>query len=152
LLCSFVLLGFSSATPAHGFNDGIEWHTLDEGLALAKTENKPIMLLIHKSWCGACKRLKPEFQNSPDIVPLSKNFVMVNTVDDAEPKDSMFSPDGGYIPRILFLTPQGEVQPEIFNKGRDNYKYFYPSIGEVITTMKSVMGAAATSTAAKQEL
>ena len=68
---------------------------LDSGLELAKTEEKPLMLVIHKSWCGACKNLKPKFAESTEIAELSRNFVMVNTLDDEEPKDDKYAPDGG---------------------------------------------------------
>lgn len=37
-----------------GFGDHITWLTLDKALAEAKTQNLPIMVVIHKSWCGAC--------------------------------------------------------------------------------------------------
>ena len=35
-----------------------------------------------------------------------------------------FKPDGGYIPRIMFFTPEGEILPE-YNSGNQKYLYFY---------------------------
>ncbi|KAI0209511.1 Thioredoxin domain-containing protein 12 [Lamellibrachia satsuma] len=125
---------------AHGFNDNINWVTLDDGLKAAKEENKPLMLLIHKSWCGACKALKPQFATSVKIEDLSKKFVMVNVMDDEEPNDIKYKPDGGYIPRILFLTHNGEIQTDIYNeKGSAQYKYYYSSVDPITTSMETAL-------------
>lgn len=68
---------------------------METGLEDSKMQDKPLMLLIHKSWCGACKSLKPKFAESEQLAKLSKKFIMVNTADDEEPKDAKYHPDGG---------------------------------------------------------
>lgn len=70
---------------------------MESGLQMAKSQDLPMMLLIHKSWCGACKSLKPKFADSDSIRSLSSNFIMVNTLDDEEPKDQIYAPDGGSV-------------------------------------------------------
>jgi thiol-disulfide isomerase/thioredoxin len=102
-----------------GFNPNIAWtNSLENGLALAKSENKPAFVLIHKTWCGACKRLKSTFE-AAEIEHRSKDFVMINLEDNEEPTGELYKPgeqgriaerlvlmvssytDGSYIPRIL---------------------------------------------------
>jgi protein-disulfide reductase (glutathione) len=38
-----------------GFGEQYNWFSLRKGLEEAKNSNKPLMLIIHKTWCGACK-------------------------------------------------------------------------------------------------
>ncbi|XP_071117402.1 thioredoxin domain-containing protein 12-like [Haliotis cracherodii] len=139
----FTCLTLSRANQyARGWGDDIEWVSLEDGLAKAKAENKPLMLLIHKSWCGACKALKPKFAETKGIISLSKQFIMVNTENEEEPSDKQYSPDGGYIPRILFLDPEGKVRKEFINEaGNDRYKYYYPDTEGIVASMQNVMEA-----------
>ncbi|VVC89244.1 unnamed protein product [Leptidea sinapis] len=84
----------------NGFGKDYVWAgSLDSGIKIASHHKKPVMLIIHKSWCSACKGLKPKFAASTELQVLSKHFVMVNLIDDEEPKDTSFAPDGTYIPR-----------------------------------------------------
>lgn len=84
----------------NGFGNNYVWAgSLESGLQIATHHRKPLMVIIHKSWCTACRNLKPKFANSPEIQTLSKHFVMVNLLDEEEPKNNVFAPDGTYIPR-----------------------------------------------------
>jgi len=49
-----------------------------------------------------------------------------------------FQPDGTYVPRILFFTPDGEFMEDIYNrhpKADNKYKYFYSNTGPIINSM-----------------
>jgi protein-disulfide reductase (glutathione) len=127
-------------SESNGLGDHIEWLPLEDGLELAKKENKPLMLIIHKSWCGACKAMKPKFVESDEIAALSKKFVMVNTMDDDEPEGEIYQPDGGYIPRLLFFDPSGDLLKDIINEsGNPKYKYYYSDADAITRSMKTVL-------------
>jgi len=66
---------------SRGWGDSIKWLTLEDAIERSKVSNKPIMVIIHKTWCGSCKRLKPVFSQSEEIRKLSAEFEMVNLQD-----------------------------------------------------------------------
>lgn len=139
-LLAVLVLPTVAGNLARGFNDEIEWLNMEDGLEQAKLQKKPVFMLIHKSWCGACKALKPKFTTSIEILALSKKFAMINLQDDEEPSDFEYLPDGGYIPRILICDENGKVQKEFYNEaGSAQYKYYYPNIEDIIDTMKRVI-------------
>ena len=139
-LCLSQLNG-DALSPGNGFGDQYDWVPFDKAGELAKKIEKPIMLIIHKSWCGACKRLKPIIADSDILEDAFKEFVVVNVVDDEEPEDDQFKPDGGYIPRVLFLDyNDNKVMPEFKNKAHpDKYNYFYSSDDQLLESMKVVL-------------
>ena len=64
---------------------------------------------------------------------------MVNLVDDEEPQDTSYAPDGGYIPRIVFVK-NGEVVSELKNEDRpDKYSYFYTDPTGILKTMQKAL-------------
>ncbi|XP_046849923.1 uncharacterized protein LOC124443513 [Xenia sp. Carnegie-2017] len=132
---------FSSNNLHRGLGEKFNWFTFKDGIEESRKSGKPMMLIIHKTWCGSCKQLKPKFAASDEILNLSKHFVMVNTEDDEEPKDSKFIIDGAYIPRILFVEPSGRVMDEVWNEGTayPHVKYYYGEADEIVRSMKIVI-------------
>ncbi|KAJ1363065.1 hypothetical protein KIN20_022829 [Parelaphostrongylus tenuis] len=127
---------------SNGFPKEIDWVHFNNAADVAADLKKPIFFLIHKTWCGACKRLKQEFASFPkisDFIALSKKFVMVNVEDDDEPEDEKYAPDGAYIPRILFLDTDGEPLKTSNEVRYKNNKYFYPLIPQVIDGMERAL-------------
>ncbi|XP_014371510.2 thioredoxin domain-containing protein 12 [Papilio machaon] len=125
----------------NGFGNSYVWAgSLESGIQIGTHHKKPVMVIIHKSWCKACKNLKPKFASSTEIQTLSKHFVMVNLIDDEEPEGNTYSPDGSYIPRILFVSPKGQVDHDIINEdGSSQHKFFYSRPEQIAKSMKKVI-------------
>lgn len=133
-------LAVGSNLLARGLNDKINWVTLETGKLQVTEFKKPMMVLIHKTWCGACKALKPQFAASARIEELSSRFVMVNLEDDEEPADEAYKADGAYIPRIFFTDLMGKVDHDIHNEGGNpKYKYYYSNPESIVRSMERTL-------------
>ncbi len=128
-----------ATAPSHGFNDAIAWRHLEEGLAEAKSEGRPLMLVVHASWCERCKELKPAF-SSARLSKLSERFVMVNADQDEIPAVLSYAPDGKYIPRVVFIDPTtGSADEELQNPRRERYHYYYGPQDDLPTMMEKAL-------------
>ena len=126
LLAVAALLTVSRTAPAHDWNDAaIKWQTFDEGVALAQKEKKPICLVVFTEWCPHCKNYAAAVFHEAKVVEQAKQFVMIHVDKDQNAAVSAkYQPDGGYIPRTMFLKPDGTLDPDI-KAPRDKYLYFY---------------------------
>ena len=96
----YVILGSVFAINSNGFGDQVNW--VDYSSALSDS-SRPTMIILHKSWCAACKNLKPKLAENLDFEELSQKFSMVNAGEDNELHNNVdLSVDGSYIPRIFF--------------------------------------------------
>ena len=148
IISSYVLVTFvvsqivvSKSAESNGLGDHIDWQTWSKGLSLAKVNQKPLMVILHKSWCPACKSLKPKFEGSKTIEKLSARFVMINAKEGEEPiEDPKFNIDGGYIPRVIFLDSESNVLADIINEsGNPQYKYYHMNAESIIKSMQKVL-------------
>lgn len=131
----------ATTIPADGWNDRIAWHSLDAGLRVAEQTGKPIMMVVHTSWCGNCRKLKPTFAQ-PKLVRLSENFVMIHVDQDEQPEVRLYAPDGDYIPRVMFLDSSGNVDRSLQNPNKsrtDRFRYFYTPREDLVATMRAAL-------------
>lgn len=97
----------------------IEWVGFDEGIAIAKKENKPILIDVYTDWCTWCKEMdKKVFSDKTVIEYISKYFVAVKfnaesnqivTLKDRRLTQRELSYAMGITsyPTTLFLKPDG---------------------------------------------
>ena len=125
LLAVVVGLVCARGVWAHDWNDsGIAWKPYEEGLAAAKKEKKPVMLIFFTEWCPHCKNFAAVFHDQK-VVDESKKFVMIHLDKDKNNELSkQYAPDGEYIPRTYFLASDGKIDESI-HAPRDKFKYFY---------------------------
>jgi protein-disulfide reductase (glutathione) len=73
------------------------------------------------------------------LVAASERFVMVNIDQDEEPQSLRYGPDGQYVPRVLFLDAQGQVDATLSNATRSKYKYFYMPQDDLVGVMQQAL-------------
>eukprot|EP00899_Mesostigma_viride_P007990 jgi/Mesvir1/17192/Mv07611-RA.1 len=140
LMNAFVTPGAAGPVGGRGFGDDYDWYKISDGMQKAKEAGKPSMVVIHKSWCGACKRLGPIFAQSSGIKSLANKFVMINVHDDEEPQgDAKFAPDGSYIPRIIFFDYEGNMMDVNVKASNPKFGYYYPDDQGVVSSMKKAV-------------
>jgi protein-disulfide reductase (glutathione) len=94
----------------------IHWRTMQSGVKESTATGKTVVLVFHASWCSACKKYRQVFKD-PAVVEATRNYVMVLVDVDKEPQvNGAFAPDGTYVPRTLFITPQGDVRADLTGK------------------------------------
>lgn len=72
------------------------------------------------------------------------SFIMANVENTADIVNSSrkFYPDGKYIPRILFFTPDGKLIKEAYNRSSEidiKNQYYYSTPAQIIDTMNFVL-------------
>lgn len=85
--------------------------TLEEALALAKKENKPLFVDVYATWCGPCKRMAATTFEDPTVVAFyNANFI--NLKVDGEKNDGpevMKKYSLSAYPTLLYFFPDGRL-------------------------------------------
>jgi len=75
-------------------------------LARARSERKPMLIMMTATWCGYCKLLEQKTLNDPWIRQFLSEFVVVKAFEDKEVERAYGA--GGY-PTLAFATSDGQL-------------------------------------------
>lgn len=90
----------------------IKLEALDEFLAKAKAENRPVMIDFYADWCAACKELDRYVYTDPYVVEETSRFLNIkvdgtNEDESFEPLYRRFGVKG--LPTVAFISSQGDL-------------------------------------------
>lgn len=114
------------AEAAIEFKGPIQWHDWDAGLKHASAKKKPILMLMHTDACPKCTLLGHVFNNHKEVQKLAKGMVMVHIDGGLAPlsQTQRFARFGSYVPKIVFLQPDGTPMEQI-TSGNPNFPYYF---------------------------
>uniref|UniRef100_A0A8D0BKG1 Anterior gradient 2, protein disulphide isomerase family member n=1 Tax=Salvator merianae TaxID=96440 RepID=A0A8D0BKG1_SALMN len=126
-------------TLSRGWGDQLIWtQTYEEALYKARTSHKPIMIIHHLDECPHSQALKKVFAEHKEIQKLAAKFILLNLVH--ETIDKHLSPDGQYVPRILFVDPSLTVRADITGRYSNRlYAYEPTDISLLFSNMQKAM-------------
>jgi thioredoxin-related protein len=120
IITLFICVTSSSFVHA-GNKVELKWNKFDEGLALAKKNNKKILVDVYADWCKWCKKMDAEVFSSDTIAPyLQKNYILIKLNGESQEKlnykdekmtASAFAQGFGVtgFPTVIFLEPTGDA-------------------------------------------
>lgn len=121
----------------------IAWQDKAAGLDEARKSGKPVVMVFHAQWCPNCRHYREVFKD-PAVIEAARDFVMILVDIDRHPEtNAAYAPDGPYVPRTMFLHPDGKLEARLGRNGAQ-YKYFldYRGPGDLLALMSQAKALA----------
>ncbi|XP_005950113.1 anterior gradient protein 2 homolog [Haplochromis burtoni] len=114
-------------TLSRGWGDQLIWaQTYEEGLYWSRSKNKPLLVIFHLEDCPHSQALKKVISEDNEVQKiLDEDFIVLNLV--YETTDKHLSPDGQYVPRLLFVDPSMTVRADITGRYANRMYAYEPS-------------------------
>jgi thiol:disulfide interchange protein len=113
IICLAQIFSFVAALAAGA--EKISWISdLDQGIAAAQKENKPIMIDFMAAWCAPCKEMEDSTFSNASVILKARSFIPVRIDIDKQPQiaakyNALARAYGGIgVPNMLFMTGGGK--------------------------------------------
>ena len=126
--------------------DGQEWNIRwerysQERLALAVREQMPVFIDFYADWCVPCRELDEKTYSDPEVVMLSRHFVMIKadltTDDDPAVKALMEKFRIRGVPTLVFLRPDGGEMPSLRGTGFESADVFANKMNRALRAVET---------------
>lgn len=107
----FLAVLWAVTFPSSGIAENMKWHTsTDEAFALARHENRFVLLDLEAVWCHWCHVMEQQTYADPDVrTILNTSYVALKIDQDTNPAISARYGDWGWPATIVFTADGSEI-------------------------------------------
>ncbi|MCX9085461.1 MAG: thioredoxin family protein [Candidatus Methanoperedens sp.] len=132
------LTNFTLSDQNNSYLGGIKFHRaaagLEEGVEIAKIENKPIMMYFWAIWCQYCARFQTDTLGNPKVKKiLEEDYVLVAMDLDID-REVAQQYGVSYPPYLVFMDPNRNVLDRV--PGAVEPDYLLPIVTKVKETVR----------------
>lgn len=130
--CSAIANPFGNSF-SNPFGKNIAWQGYRTGMAQAKREGKPAIIIFYSETCSACRQYKEVLKDSR-VVEASAPFIMIRVNTRRQPRlNAKYQFDGWYVPRTFAVFPNGKIMFRLYPPKK--YRYFIGLHPEYLLTL-----------------
>lgn len=87
IIALMFLLGITNIDAQTVSKDVIKWYDFEEGMKIAKKQDKEVIIDFYTDWCGWCRKMDNEtFRDSAVVATINKYFIAIKfNAESAEP-------------------------------------------------------------------
>lgn len=101
----------------------------NEGLRIAKAQNKPLLLFFHTQYCGWCTKMKKTTLKDPKVIEhITKNYIFVSLDRDKDSFPEHLMPR--FVPTTYIVDSKTNQEIDAIIGYKNNNDFLYALSGE----------------------